>query len=334
MGSALTSSMTKLNIIGSDQTQQLSQLRVYLHQNKISSKLALRVHRNAQHALVEQQKSLAESSVTLLNFVSEPLHVEIHLEMYSPVLSMHPFFKEYIEMCSQVMRKVCHLATSMLSVCVGDIIFAAGETLEEPNMYIICSGECEYAFDDDSHTLSSGNWLAEPVLWTSWVHRGDFMGKGDCRLCALGANSFQKICSLFEHSGGFDPRDRAQEYCDVLNVEDNPSDMDILIESSLKEDLERGGNPSLFPRSCVRCQMLRFHRRYSTFLPLSPSFPSIGVVLYFPTGVTTACVICHHWLWALPHPLTCNTDSIPELSAWIVQVPHLGPGALWFALRA
>merc|ERR1712039_605123 len=93
-------------------------------------------------------------------------------------------------------------------------------------MYLISSGECEYTFGEDVHAMASGSWLAEPVLWTHWVHRGDFVGKGDCRLCALNAKSFQKICYLFEHTGNFDPRDRAYEYCSALQQHANPSDLD------------------------------------------------------------------------------------------------------------
>lgn len=219
--------MTKLNIIGSDQTQQLTTLRVYLQQNSISSRLALRVHRNAQHALSEQQRSLPEESVQLLRLVSEPLYVEIHLEMYAPLLSHHPWFKKYIEICPQVMRKVCHLATQMLSVSQGDVIFAAGEMMPDPKMYIVTTGECEYdMFEDHNVKLAPGTWVAEAVLWTQWIHRGDFIVCCDSRICALDAQTFQRIASLFEHNRQFDPKDRAAQFCKALSQMDRPVDVD------------------------------------------------------------------------------------------------------------
>merc|ERR1719324_249054 len=63
--SILTSSMTQWYIIGSQQSQQLTTLRRYLSQNGISKKLALRVQRNAQHSIAEQQRTMPEQAVSL-----------------------------------------------------------------------------------------------------------------------------------------------------------------------------------------------------------------------------------------------------------------------------
>merc|ERR1740130_1183783 len=103
--------MTQWYIIGSQQAQQLTLLRRYLSQNGISKKLALRVQRNAKFSMKEEQKHMPESGVALMKHVSEPLHVELHFEMYNPMLQVHPFFARYVEECPHVVRKVCHTAT-------------------------------------------------------------------------------------------------------------------------------------------------------------------------------------------------------------------------------
>merc|ERR1719272_462921 len=71
--SGLTSSMTRLHILASHQSRQLSILRRYLIQNGISDKLAMRVQRNALHAISEQQRLMGEKHVELLQVISEPL---------------------------------------------------------------------------------------------------------------------------------------------------------------------------------------------------------------------------------------------------------------------
>jgi len=223
--SSLTSSMTQLNIIGSDVTRQLTTLRLYLRQSNISDKLALRVQRNAQHALAEQQRALPESAVGLLSIVSEPLRVEIETEMYAPILSWHPFFKMYIEAYPHIKRKVCRLAVSMVPVSVGDIVFSAGEMLPVPKMFIVCDGAVRYdMFNGDTVQVNTGDWCAEPVLWTSWVHRGDLVGTGNCKLCVVDVNSFQSISLLFLHDT-FDPREYAEQFVQELNALDQPSDL-------------------------------------------------------------------------------------------------------------
>jgi len=224
--SSLTSSMTQLNIIGSDKTQQMSALRVYLNQNGITHKLSLRVQRNAQFALAEQQRALPESNVELLRLVSVPLRVEIHMEMYAPLLSAHPFFHAYINSVPQVMRKVCHLGTQMLSISAGDVVFSAGEIPSDPKMYIVCNGVLAYD-RGFRNRISERQWIAEPVLWTEWVHMGDCVSTGESRLCLLDANAFQKIAMHFEHDGVVDPGTYAEEFVAKLNAlpEDELSDL-------------------------------------------------------------------------------------------------------------
>lgn len=229
--SSITSSMTQLNIIGSHQSQQISTLRRYLHQNGISNKLAVRIQRNAQHALTEQLRTLPEGSVTLLSLVSEPLRVEIHLEMYAPILNVHPFFAKYIEECPQVMRKVCHIATCVMMVSVGDVIFCAGEIPSQPKMYIISSGQLEYETSNENKIpIGEDQWVSEATLWVEWMHRGSFSATSDCRLCVLDAKTFQHICSQFSHSN-FDPQSYARDFVKTLNQEgsdasDLPFDFD------------------------------------------------------------------------------------------------------------
>jgi hypothetical protein len=86
--SDLTSSMTRLHILSSQQSRQLVILRRYLLQNGISDKLSLRVQRNVLHAINEQQRMMQETQVDLMKVVSEPLRVELHFEMYAPVLEI------------------------------------------------------------------------------------------------------------------------------------------------------------------------------------------------------------------------------------------------------
>merc|ERR1719401_3109886 len=110
--------------------------------------------------------------------------------MYTLFLSSHPFFQDYIEAVPQVMRKVCHLGTSLQTVSAGDVVFSAGEIPSEPKMWIVCNGTLNYSRITE---VKERQWIAEPVLWTEWVHLGDCISNGDCRLCTLDAVVFQRI---------------------------------------------------------------------------------------------------------------------------------------------
>merc|ERR1712232_290963 len=108
--SSITTSMTRLNVLDSPRLQKLCVLRNYLTQNNISNRLAVRVNRNAQHALRENQLFMPEKNVELLALISGPLRVEIHFELYSRILDVHPFFLNFIRDCPQVAKAITHTA--------------------------------------------------------------------------------------------------------------------------------------------------------------------------------------------------------------------------------
>jgi len=200
--SKLTSSMTQLAMLTNQQSKNLSVLRRYLSQIHVSRKLALRVQRNAQHALLEQTRSTPEKAVELLNLVSEPLRVELHFEMYSASMNVHPLFKTYSLECPQVMRKVCHHSTSVQLVSTGDVIFHAGEAPAQPKMYFILDGRLDYeAYTGDVLVVEKDDWISEAALWCQWTHRGVLQAGSNCKLAVLDSLSFQQIASQFDHTG-------------------------------------------------------------------------------------------------------------------------------------
>lgn len=231
--SSLTSAMTRLHIIGGQRSQQLATLRRYLNDNHISNRLAIRVVRNAQHALWEQTRSIPEANVELLFVVSEALRVELHFEMYSPVYSRHHFFMRYIEKCPQVMCRVCHKATSMLAPSTGDVVFNAGETPPCPKMYFVLTGKMRYvSIAGNASEVNEQEWLAEAVLWTHWMHLGTLDAQVECNLCLLDSKMFQDIVGQFDHPD-FDPRQYAEEFVDELNsAEGDLSDLPSTTENS------------------------------------------------------------------------------------------------------
>lgn len=231
--SSLTSSMTQLNIIGSQHSQQLAVLRQYLSIHGIPQRLMLRVQRNAQHAMRERERYMPEEGVELLQTVSEPLRIEIHFEMFAPALRMHPFFSSYISACPQVLSRVCHNAMSISLVSGGDVIFYSSEIPSPPRMYIVLSGSLRYVTPSgDRVTVNEGEWVSEATLWTTWVHRGVLTAFRDCRLCILDAAKFQSIVTLFEH-GNFDPRAYGGQFIQALNQCDDITDLALGVESFL-----------------------------------------------------------------------------------------------------
>lgn len=241
--SRLTSSMTQLHILASRKSQQFSVLRSFLTQHHISTRLALRIQRNAARAIQELDRSIPEENVELLTIISESLRMYLHYEVFAPMLTQHAFFAQYAEECPHIMRKVCHEATSTVDFSVGDLIFNPGETPAHPKMRLVCTGRLQYiSISGHVAILEPGTCIAEAALWTSWMHCGRLTATTHGRLCVLDAKKFQDIVGQFDHPD-FDPRVYATEFLRVLNTLSKDEVSDLPFESAELD--EEAGRPNI-----------------------------------------------------------------------------------------
>jgi hypothetical protein len=120
---SITTSMTHLEIVSAKKSKMFFHLERFLTNHNISRDLELKVQRNAKHAMEEMEHHSEEASIELLRMVSEPLLMDLHLEMYGPTIWFHPFFKCCSVANSKSIRAVCHKAVSTQKYQYGDVIF-------------------------------------------------------------------------------------------------------------------------------------------------------------------------------------------------------------------
>merc|ERR1719262_1530128 len=87
---------------------------------------------------------ISEEQVEVLANVSEELRVELHFEMYAPMLAVHRFFSCYIDECPHIMRRVCHYALSLTQISKHDHVFNVGEIDRIPRMHIVNDGSLSF----------------------------------------------------------------------------------------------------------------------------------------------------------------------------------------------
>eukprot|EP00927_Polykrikos_kofoidii_P023574 TRINITY_DN2166_c1_g1_i2.p1 TRINITY_DN2166_c1_g1~~TRINITY_DN2166_c1_g1_i2.p1 ORF type:complete len:801 (+),score=109.65 TRINITY_DN2166_c1_g1_i2:119-2521(+) len=241
--SALTSSMTQLYLSAGQHSQSFSVLRRFLSQCGISKSLSMRVNRNAQYAFREQKRRMPETEVSLMCLVSEPLRVEIHFEMFTPILSCHPFFADYIKQCPHVVRKICHHAMEISGTYLsGDVVFNEGETPEKPTVSFVRFGEVFYESSynvfGSMSAVDEGTWISEACLWVPWTHRGTLKVLQDCQFYRLDAERFQQIALQFVHAD-FDLARYAEEFVNWLNS-DHKEASDVIDLRNAFRDLSSG----------------------------------------------------------------------------------------------
>eukprot|EP00927_Polykrikos_kofoidii_P002150 TRINITY_DN10839_c0_g1_i1.p1 TRINITY_DN10839_c0_g1~~TRINITY_DN10839_c0_g1_i1.p1 ORF type:complete len:807 (+),score=146.55 TRINITY_DN10839_c0_g1_i1:195-2615(+) len=231
----ITSELTQMHIVGGAVARQVATLRRYLKQNSISSNLTLRMQRSAQHVLAGD---LTPDLVDLLPVVPEPLRVEMHYEMYSDFFRKHPWFHEFMVVCPLVMRRISHLATSMMLLASGDVVFSEGETPSRPRMIFVFRGTFSYTTSngggrEDAETVQEGQWLSEAALWTTWTYHGTLTANGDAKVACLDAWEFQDIVIRFKHLTSVDgdwetPHQYAERFVQFLNMCEDVSDLSTM----------------------------------------------------------------------------------------------------------
>eukprot|EP00929_Paragymnodinium_shiwhaense_P024560 TRINITY_DN1506_c1_g2_i5.p1 TRINITY_DN1506_c1_g2~~TRINITY_DN1506_c1_g2_i5.p1 ORF type:complete len:1166 (-),score=265.66 TRINITY_DN1506_c1_g2_i5:49-3546(-) len=198
--SSITTSMTQLEIASARRNARFIKLERYMHNHNISRELTLKVTRNAKHELQEQERNAPESEIDLLQVISEPLFMELHYEIFSPSLFLHPFFKCYSVFNPAGIRKACHVAADLQHFSKGDIIFHNSETPVNPRVFFVVNGELMYIWAGDPSMRAVGckNWISEAVLWVhSWIHMGTLRAETNCRLMTINALKFQEILGTF-----------------------------------------------------------------------------------------------------------------------------------------
>jgi len=232
--STFTSSMTRLQMLSGAKNEMFHALRRYLSDHDISRRLTQRISRNAHHAYHEFERTLPESDIQLLKLVSEPLRVELHYELYKPVLTNNPFMRTFCEEIPPAVRRICHTAVSTSFFASGDVVFISGEQPQEPVMYFVLRGSLTYRrerrdFETVKLQAEKGDWLSEPALWCEWTHCGALRADTESQLLLLDSHQFGIIAPQIQAASNWEVRLYALAYVELLNeqlFQGNLSDMD------------------------------------------------------------------------------------------------------------
>lgn len=195
--SSITTAMTKLRNMNGEYERLFGVLRLFMRRHKISTSLMVRMRRHLQYRMLRGQREIEEKDVQLLGLLSDPLRMELHCEMYSPLLCAHPFFHSVSSYSYSSMRQICHVAITETTLSRGDILFTTGDHCER--MYFSRCGLLHYVMPSgmvqvrEPEQLIPGEWLSEAVLWAAWSHLGDAQAFSTTTIVAVNAEKFREV---------------------------------------------------------------------------------------------------------------------------------------------
>mmetsp|Transcript_117871 Transcript_117871/g.263503 ORF Transcript_117871/g.263503 Transcript_117871/m.263503 type:complete len:787 (-) Transcript_117871:38-2398(-) len=240
--SSITNAMTQLRNMNSEYAKQLLVFQRYLRYHKISTPLAVRMRRHLEHRLLRNQRHIEEKDVSLLQVLSEPLLMELHAEVYRPLLDHHPFFKVFAERNSSGNRKLCHSVITEVSLSQGDLLFTVGD--RSHSMFVIWGGCLDYASSQANSSsfafVRQGEWLCEGCLWTHWISCGEVHAKTRATIVCISAKNLHDVAKHCR-SLSMRPARYGELFVEYLNslheheltdLEDEDFDMNGAVEAS------------------------------------------------------------------------------------------------------
>lgn len=239
-----------------------SALHRFLTQHEVTSELSIRLNRNARFTLAQHKLHIQERDVELLHHVSDALKAELHYEIHSPRLMVHPFLHVFNRLQFRAIQNICDTAVMPINVSRGDILFTVLELPHKPAMYFCRPGSVHYfvaefrgshqmayqcvcgnVFKEDSHfcrkcgakrqedvvaqklrgtAIKEERCLAEASLWTTWTHAGTAKAVKESQLLSLDAQRFGHIMRKVHLPHVWQYACRFVEY---LNTTHLPSDL-------------------------------------------------------------------------------------------------------------
>lgn len=196
--SSLTSSMTHLRNIRTNETRQFWLLRRYLRDQSIPGELSRRIQRYLEYAYQRRQNKVQAGEVSLLALLSEKLRDELNHEAYVDLIATHPLFAQL-----NPRNKIFFKATKSEAMAAGDHVFSFGNPAK--GMYCLQESMAvteglEYIMPDvdggrggNTQHVTDIEWMCEASLWLEcWMHMGDMMAVSECHIVQVDATKFTK----------------------------------------------------------------------------------------------------------------------------------------------
>lgn len=197
--STVTGNMLRLTMLNKDAAKQSYDLRQFFQDNRVTVELSKHILHFAVHHPQLLKKKVLEADLPVLTNMPEDLKMALHVEIYHPLIIMHPFFEALAEHHMTSFCNLCHEGMSQASAIPREEVFDLGAAAT--SMYFIAQGELSYSSCCNVFAVGADEWLVEAALWVpSWRFRGRLMASTKCEMVLLGVEEFHAYVSSVDRS--------------------------------------------------------------------------------------------------------------------------------------
>eukprot|EP00403_Amphidinium_massartii_P003588 CAMPEP_0178376878 /NCGR_PEP_ID=MMETSP0689_2-20121128/3630_1 /TAXON_ID=160604 /ORGANISM="Amphidinium massartii, Strain CS-259" /LENGTH=795 /DNA_ID=CAMNT_0019996915 /DNA_START=27 /DNA_END=2411 /DNA_ORIENTATION=+ len=188
--SSITNTFSVLQQQTADQFHQMWLLRRFCLEKEFPRWLSSRVALYVERQINKKTANMDLADIKLVSTLSGPLRAEVYYHTFQRPLRTHALFWSLCEEDSYTMREVSIYAITEQILAGKDLIFTRGTVGKVA--YNILSGVMTYVSQvtETEEFVRSPAWISEQVLWTDWIHFGDFYSRTLSRCLALDADMF------------------------------------------------------------------------------------------------------------------------------------------------
>merc|ERR1712032_123409 len=184
-----------LRNVRAERTTDEACLRQLFRQHQVRVGLSLRIKRFMKIHYNSRKSRVHEEDIAFFRNLPVNLKIELHEEMYLPVIIAHPLLSVVSKVDYETALELCHLAMSQTYIIATQDVFVEDELATQ--MFFIVKGRLQYypkkARCHASVPVAQTAWVAEPVLWTKWMHCGRLLATLSSEVAALDPLKFQAL---------------------------------------------------------------------------------------------------------------------------------------------
>lgn len=195
--SSITNAMTTLRRLNAERSKQSDSIRRYIADNRVSLELGNRITTYLRTHNYMAKKRIHEADIQIFKVLPESLRLQLHWEVYMPLLTTHPFFHHLTISEEQGMVQICHTAMRETHLATCQELFSVGQNCTR--MHFLISGMSEYspaARNAKSIEVNEGAWFSEACLWVRWTHRGNLHAVIPCEIVSLDSARFRRTMAF------------------------------------------------------------------------------------------------------------------------------------------
>ncbi|CAE8687063.1 unnamed protein product [Polarella glacialis] len=244
--SAVTNASNQLRDVKMDRIRQENMMHQFIGNKQVSTDLWRRIQGFIVSRGLNERVRIKEKDIPMFLEIPEGMRLQLHIELYMPIMATAPFMIAGALLDNEVMVKLTHNVIDESHVQARKDVFIPGSDCS--HCYFTRSGNMLYYSDlTDSAAvpLQKDQWLSEVVLWSQWKHTGLLVTKTFTEFILLEADKFVNIVT---QEGGqmyvylrmlglvllasMDASDDSGEFCTDLGV--GKKFMNQLAERSLR----------------------------------------------------------------------------------------------------